>query len=138
VTKPNTVYQFECKDHRGDEKSLSDFTGQVLLIVNTASKCGFTPQYTGLEKLHQDFHQRGFSVLGFPCNQFGNQEPGSNEEIQNFCTSQFEVTFPVFAKIDVNGDAAAPLYQFLMKHLHQSSRWHLLQFAYSLYLRDHS
>ena len=74
MTKPNTVYQFECKDHRGDVKSLSDFTGQVLLIVNTASKCGFTPQYTGLEKLHQDFHQRGFSVLGFPCNQFGNQE----------------------------------------------------------------
>ena len=116
MTKPNTVYQFECKDHRGDVKSLSDFTGQVLLIVNTASKCGFTPQYTGLEKLHQDFHQRGFSVLGFPCNQFGNQEPGSNEEIQNFCTSQFEVTFPVFAKIDVNGDTAAPLYQFLTQH----------------------
>ena len=116
MTKPNTVYQFECKDHMGDVKSLSDFTGQVLLIVNTASKCGFTPQYTGLEKLHQDFHQRGFSVLGFPCNQFGNQEPGSNEEIQDFCTSQFEVTFPVFAKIDVNGDAAAPLYQFLTQH----------------------
>ena len=117
MTKPNTVYQFECKDHRGDVKSLSDFTGQMLLIVNTASKCGFTPQYTGLEKLHQDFHQRGFSVLGFPCNQFGNQEPGSNEEIQNFCTSQFKVTFPVFAKIDVNGDDAHPVYKYLKDEL---------------------
>jgi len=116
MSKANSVYEFDCQDNKGDIKSLSDFKGQVLLVVNTASKCGFTPQYEGLEKLHQDFHQRGFSVLGFPCNQFRNQEPGSNEEIQNFCTSQFGVTFPVFAKIAVNGDAAAPLYQFLTQH----------------------
>ena len=118
VYKPeNTVYQFECKNYLGEMKSLADYTGQVLLIVNTASECGFTPQYGGLEKLHQDFHNRGFSVLGFPCNQFGNQEPGNNDEIQNFCSTKFEVTFPVFAKIDVNGPDAAPLFQFLKKRL---------------------
>ena len=116
MSKPNSVYEFDCKDNKGDIKSLSEFKGQVLLVVNTASKCGFTPQYEGLEKLHQDFHQRGFSVLGFPCNQFGGQEPGNDEEIQNFCTLNFGVTFPMFSKIDVNGDDAAPLYQFLTQN----------------------
>ena len=85
MNKAKSIYEFDCEDNKGDIKSLSDFKGQVLLVVNTASKCGFTPQYEGLEKLHQDFHQRGFSVLGFPCNQFGGQEPGNDEEIQSFC-----------------------------------------------------
>ena len=116
MSKANSVYEFDCQDNKGDIKSLSDFKGQVLLVVNTASKCGFTPQYEGLEKLHQDFHQRGFSVLGFPCNQFGGQEPGNDEEIQNFCSLNFGVTFPMFSKIDVNGDDAAPLYQFLSQN----------------------
>jgi len=83
------------------------------LIVNTASKCGFTPQYEGLNELHEKYHSKDFSVLGFPCNQFGGQEPGSNEEIQNFCSLNFQTTFPVFGKIDVNGEQADPLYQYL-------------------------
>jgi glutathione peroxidase len=109
----NSIYQFQCKNHQGGAQSLSDFTGQVLLIVNTASKCGFTPQYQGLETLHQTYKEQGFSVLGFPCNQFGSQEPGSDEEIQTFCSTNFQLTFPVFAKVEVNGMSADPLYQFL-------------------------
>lgn len=94
---------------------MSDFKGKVLLIVNTASNCGFTPQYEGLESLYQQFHAKGFEVLGFPCNQFLGQEPGSDEEIQNFCTKRFQVSFPMFAKVDVNGPEADPLYQYLRK-----------------------
>ncbi len=93
--------------------SLSDHAGQVLLIVNTASKCGFTPQYEGLEALHRRYGARGFSVLGFPCNQFGAQEPGDAAEIANFCSTSYDVTFPVFAKIDVNGADADPLFVLL-------------------------
>ena len=93
--------------------SLADFRGKVLLIVNTASKCGFTPQYAGLEKLHEELSPRGFAVLGFPCNQFGQQEPGDAQEIQKFCSLSYNVTFPMFAKIDVNGANAHPLYEFL-------------------------
>ena len=94
---------------------MSEFRGQVLLIVNTASKCGFTPQYASLEDLHNNMGRSGFSVLGFPCNQFGHQEPGSESEIGQFCTTRFGVNFPMFAKIDVNGAAAHPLYKYL-KH----------------------
>ncbi len=97
----------------GSEQSLGDFRGQVLLIVNVASRCGFTPQYTGLEALYRKYRDRGFAVLGFPCNQFGAQEPGSEAEIGAFCSSTYDVTFPLFAKIDVNGDQAHPLYQHL-------------------------
>ena len=94
---------------------LKRFEGQVLLIVNTASACGFTPQYKGLEALHQALAPRGFSVLGFPCNQFGGQEPGDARQIEQFCASNYAISFPMFAKIDVNGDNAHPLYQYLKK-----------------------
>ena len=97
----------------GETADLSAFEGQVLLIVNVASQCGFTPQYAGLEELQKTFGPRGFSVIGFPCNQFGAQEPGNAEEIAKFCTLNYDVSFPLMGKIDVNGDSAAPLYQHL-------------------------
>ncbi|QNA83847.1 glutathione peroxidase [Sphingomonas sp. So64.6b] len=97
----------------GSSADLAAYAGKVLLIVNTASKCGFTPQYEGLEALHRKYADRGFEVLGFPCNQFGGQEPGDAAEIANFCTLTYDVTFPVFAKIDVNGSDADPLFQKL-------------------------
>ena len=97
----------------GTQADLSPYAGKVLLIVNVASKCGFTPQYEGLEALHRRFGARGFEVLGFPCNQFGAQEPGDAAEIANFCSLTYDVTFPVFGKIDVNGPNAAPLYRYL-------------------------
>ncbi|MDI9239728.1 glutathione peroxidase [Lysobacter sp. LF1] len=108
-----TVYDFSAPDIDGQSRSLGDFRGQALLIVNVASQCGFTPQYTGLEQLYRDFHSRGFSVLGFPCDQFGHQEPGDEAEIKNFCSLNYDVTFPLFAKIDVNGDRAHPLWKWL-------------------------
>jgi glutathione peroxidase len=108
-----SVYDFEVKDIHGKAVPLSRYKGKVLLIVNTASKCGFTPQYKGLEALHQKYHARGLEVLGFPCNQFGAQEPGTEDEIASFCELNFGVTFPLFAKVDVNGDDAAPLYRHL-------------------------
>jgi glutathione peroxidase len=110
-----SVYDYSARSLAGEGVSLSEFKGQVLLIVNTASKCGFTPQYAGLEELHNNLGRSGFSVLGFPCNQFGHQEPGSESEIGQFCTARFGVNFPMFAKIDVNGAAAHPLYKYL-KH----------------------
>jgi glutathione peroxidase len=110
-----TLYDFTVDDIRGQPVSLDQYRGKVLLVVNTASKCGFTPQYRGLEALYRKFRDRGLEVLGFPCNQFGSQEPGSEAEIATFCETNYDVTFPMFAKIDVNGDAAAPLYRFL-KH----------------------
>ena len=110
-----SVYDFEAKTLRGEPRSMADYRGKTLLIVNVASACGFTPQYTGLEALYRKYHARGFEVLGFPCNQFGGQEPGSPEDIATFCSSKYDVTFPMFAKIDVNGDKAAPLYRYL-KH----------------------
>ncbi|NYT39769.1 glutathione peroxidase [Sphingomonas sp. R-74633] len=99
----------------GEATTLADHAGEVLLIVNTASKCGFTPQYEGLEALYRKYKDRGFSVLAFPCNQFGAQEPGDAAEIANFCSLSYDVTFPVYAKIDVNGDNAAPLFEALKK-----------------------
>jgi len=99
----------------GGPRTLADFRGQVLLIVNVASECGFTPQYVGLEALYRQYKNAGFSVLGFPCNQFGAQEPGTADEIRDFCTSRFDVTFPMFARIEVNGPNAHPLFQFLKK-----------------------
>lgn len=109
------VTDFEAKLPRGGTEPLSDYAGKVLLIVNVASKCGFTPQYEGLEALYRNYKDRGFAVLGFPCNQFGAQEPGSAEEIATFCSTNYDVTFPVFAKIEVNGDDADPLYVYLKK-----------------------
>jgi glutathione peroxidase len=109
------VYDFTVKSIYGTEQSLAAYRDQVMLIVNVASKCGFTPQYAGLEALYRRLQGRGFSVLGFPCDQFGQQEPGDEHEIKRFCAETYEVTFPMFAKIDVNGAQAHPLYQYL-KH----------------------
>jgi glutathione peroxidase len=110
-----SLYDFSAQRLDGDEQSLDAYRGKVLLIVNTASLCGFTPQYAGLEGLYRRFKDRGFVVLGFPCNQFGDQEPGDAQAIGQFCQTSYDVTFPLFAKIEVNGDAADPLYVWL-KH----------------------
>ncbi|MBC6961473.1 MAG: glutathione peroxidase [Nitrosomonas sp.] len=107
------IYDCGIKTMDGQDKLLDDYKGKVLLIVNTASKCGFTPQYQGLEDLYCRYKDRGFVVLAFPCNQFGHQEPGSESEIQQFCTTRYDVSFPVFAKIEVNGANAHPLYRYL-------------------------
>ena len=109
----SNVYQFEASSLTGQPVPLTDFRGKVLLIVNTASECGFTPQYAGLQTLQDTYQTRGFDVLGFPCNQFGKQEPGDAEQIGAFCESRFHVTFPMFEKIDVNGAEAHPLYKWL-------------------------
>lgn len=109
-----SVYDFTVKDINGTDVNLSQYKGKFLLIVNVASKCGFTPQYKGLEEMYQELKDK-VEVLGFPCNQFGAQEPGDAEEIKNFCSLTYDVKFPMFQKIDVNGDNAAPLYQFLKK-----------------------
>jgi len=108
-----TVYDFSVKGIDGKEQNLAAYRGQVLLIVNTASRCGFTPQYEGLEALYREYKDRGFAVLAFPCNQFGGQEPGDEAEIAQFCSLNYDVSFPLFAKVEVNGDGAAPLYRFL-------------------------
>ena len=108
-----TIYDYSVKTSDGQDKLLSKYLGKVLLIVNTASQCGFTPQYQELEALYRHYQDQGFVILAFPCNQFGYQEPGSDSEIQEFCTARYDVSFPVFAKIDVNGGHAHPLYQFL-------------------------
>ncbi len=108
-----TIADFGADLPGGESLSLADKAGKVLLVVNTASKCGFTPQYAGLEALSQKYRERGFEVIAFPCNQFGGQEPGSAEEIESFCSVNFGVSFPLMAKIDVNGDAATPLYGWL-------------------------
>lgn len=108
-----SLYDVEIEQADGQITTLAPWRGQVLLLVNVASRCGFTPQYEGLQQLQQRFGERGFSVLAFPCNQFGGQEPGTNAEIQSFCSSHFAVTFPVFAKLEVNGDGAHPLYRQL-------------------------
>lgn len=109
----DTIYSFTPKNLAGKETPLRTFEGKVVLIVNTASKCGFTPQYAGLEALYKKYKERGFEILGFPCNQFGAQEPGSSDEIGAFCTKNYGVEFPMFEKIDVNGKNAHPLYKFL-------------------------
>ena len=107
------IYEFSCEDSSGQTIDLSDFKGKTLLIVNTASQCGFTPQYEGLEKLQNNYSSEVFSVLAFPCNQFGGQEPGTNEQITEFCSLNYGNTFPIFSKIDVNGENAHPLFNFL-------------------------
>ena len=127
-----SVYDFTATRLDGTEQSLSDYRGQVLLIVNTASACGFTPQYRGLEALHRQLGPRGFSVLGFPCNQFGSQEPGDARQIEQFCASNYAISFPMFAKIDVNGGQAHPLYQYLKSAksglLGSSIKWNFTKF----------
>ncbi len=108
-----TLYDFSVKARDGKEVSLKDYEGKVLLIVNTATGCGFTPQYTGLQELYNKYKDKGFEILDFPCNQFLNQAPGNDDEIHTFCTGRFGITFPQFAKIDVNGKNADPLYKYL-------------------------
>jgi glutathione peroxidase len=126
------VYDFSAKSLDGEEVPLRRFQGKVLLIVNTASECGFTPQYRALEALQREFSSRGFAVLGFPCNQFGGQEPGDASEISTFCTSKYDVTFPMFEKIEVNGANAHPLYNYLKGEksglLGASIKWNFTKF----------
>ncbi len=110
-----SVYDFECETTAGQKKSLSDYKGKVLLVVNTASKCGFTPQFEGLETLYEAYKDNGLEIIGFPCNQFGKQDPGSNGEITEFCQLNYGVSFPMMAKIDVNGSGTTGLYKHLKK-----------------------
>jgi glutathione peroxidase len=127
-----SVHDFTAKSLAGEEIPLKRYEGQVLLIVNTASACGFTPQYNGLEALHRTLGPRGFSVLGFPCNQFGGQEPGDAKQIEQFCSSQYAITFPMFAKIDVNGSNEHPLFAYLKNAksglLGSSIKWNFTKF----------
>jgi len=127
-----SIYDFTAMSLAGEDVPLKRFEGKVLLIVNTASACGFTPQYKGLEALQQAYGARGFSVLGFPCNQFGRQEPGSAEQINAFCAKNYSVSFPMFDKIEVNGDHAHPLYQYLKSErsglLGSSIKWNFTKF----------
>ncbi|RNB89882.1 glutathione peroxidase [Brevibacillus fluminis] len=111
-----SVHDFTVKTIKNEEKSLADYKGKTLLIVNTASKCGLTPHYKGLQELYETYHDKGLVVLGFPCNQFMNQEPGTEEEIQSFCELNYNVSFPLFAKVDVKGENAHPLYQYLVEN----------------------
>ena len=125
-------YDFKVKDIRGNEKSLAEYEGKVVLVVNTATGCGFTPQYEGLEKLYEQYKDQGFVILDFPCNQFGNQAPGTEEEIHTFCTAKYAVSFPQFAKIDVNGANESPLYTWLKKEkggvLGSNIKWNFTKF----------
>ncbi|KAK4104737.1 glutathione peroxidase [Parathielavia hyrcaniae] len=116
MASATTFYDLKALDKRGKDVPLSDYKGKVVLVVNTASKCGLTPQYAGLEKLWKSIHEKhpdDFVILGFPCNQFGNQEPGSNDDIQQFCQVNYGVTFPIMSKVDVNGDNADPIFKWL-------------------------
>ena len=127
------IYDFTAQSLAGEDVPIRQFEGQVLLIVNTASACGFTPQYKGLQQLYRDLSPRGFSVLGFPCNQFGAQEPGDARQIEQFCELKYDVTFPMFAKIDVNGSRAHPLYNYLRNEksglLGSSIKWNFTKFV---------
>ncbi len=130
--KMKTVYDFNAKTIDGEEISLDKYKGNVLLIVNVAGNCGFTKQYAGLQKLYEAYKDQGFYVLGFPCNQFAGQEPGTEEEIKEFCSTTYGVTFPMFSKIDVNGDDAHPLYKFLKSEKKgaagESIKWNFTKF----------
>ncbi|RDX36332.1 glutathione peroxidase [Kangiella sp. HD9-110m-PIT-SAG07] len=128
-----TIYDYSAVLNNGQEVSLKDYEGKVLLIVNTASACGFTPQYEGLEKLYQEFSGQGLEILAFPCNQFGKQESGSDDEIKDFCDLNFNISFPLFQKIDVNGDSAHPVYQHLKQEASgflgsQKIKWNFTKF----------
>lgn len=109
-----SIYDFKAKNRQGEEISLSQYEGKVLLIVNTATQCGFTPQYDALQDLYEKYKDEGFVILDFPCNQFGNQAPGTDDEIYSFCDANYGVSFPIFSKIDVNGENAHPLYKYLV------------------------
>jgi glutathione peroxidase len=126
------IYEFTAERMDGTSQAFSDYQGQVLLIVNTASKCGFTPQFEGLEALYQQYKEQGLVIIGFPCNQFGNQDPGSNDEIGAFCQKNYGVSFPMMAKVDVNGDEAHPLFKWLKSQkggvLTDGIKWNFTKF----------
>ena len=130
--RDKTIYDFSVKTIDGQEQSLSHYKGNVVLIVNVASKCGFTPQYKGLQELYNKYKNQGFVVLAFPCNQFLSQEPGTNDEIKHFCSINYGITFPMFDKIDVNGDTAHPLYSYLTSakggFITDSIKWNFTKF----------
>ena len=127
-----SIYDFSARLNTGEDQSLDHYRGKVLLVVNVASKCGFTPQYTGLQSLYERLAPRGFEILAFPCDQFGHQEPGTDAEIAAFCDSKFGVTFPLFAKVEVNGSAAHPLFNWLKQEkgglLGSSIKWNFTKF----------
>ena len=127
-----TIYDFTVKDTKGNDVSLAEYKGKVLLIVNTATGCGFTPQYEGLEKLYKTYKEQGFEILDFPCNQFAHQAPGTDEEIGQFCTLRYNTTFPRFRKIEVNGDKAEPLYKWLKEQqkgvFNNAIKWNFTKF----------
>ena len=124
----NTAHDFTLKTIDGKDKKLSDYQGKVLLLVNVASRCGFTPQYKGLEELHRAWKEKGVCVLGIPCNQFGEQEPGTEAEIQTFCSTTYDVTFDMFSKVDVNGETAHPLYRWLTSEGGGEIKWNFNKF----------
>lgn len=132
MSTPESIYDLEFVTNRGETVTMADFTGHPVLIVNTASKCGFTPQYDGLQKLHEEFADQGLVVLGFPCDQFAHQEPGSDTEIEEFCRLNHGVTFPLSTKIDVNGKKTHPIFAFLKEHtsglLGSSVKWNFTKF----------
>ncbi|MHB1212692.1 MAG: glutathione peroxidase [Candidatus Nanopelagicales bacterium] len=132
MSNENSIYDLSFTDNRGREVALSQFEGRPILVVNTASKCGFTPQYDGLQKLHEEFKDRGLVVLGFPCDQFGHQEPGADEQIDEFCRVNFGIDFPLSTKVDVNGSGTHPVFAFLKDHtsglLGSSVKWNFTKF----------
>ena len=127
------IHEFSCRTSSGESKSMAEYAGKVVLIVNTASKCGFAPQFGALEELYRKYHESGLVVLGFPCNQFGNQEPGSDAEALQFCQRNYGVSFPVFAKVEVNGDNADPLWKYLKRQARgvlgsEAVKWNFTKF----------
>ena len=126
-----SIYDFKVKNREGEDVSLNKYRGKVLLIVNTATGCGFTPQYEGLEKLYKKYHEQGLEILDFPCDQFGHQAPGSDEEIHQFCTLKYNTTFDQLAKVEVNGDKAEPLFNYLKKEKGGFIKWNFTKFLVS-------
>ena len=130
-----TIYDFKVRSAKGEEVSMADYKGKVLLIVNTATGCGFTPQYEGLQKLYDKYKDKGLEILDFPCNQFGHQAPGTEEEIQEFCTLKYKTTFPLFAKVEVNGKNEEPLFRYLKSQeggfLGDDIKWNFTKFLVS-------
>ena len=135
MSKPTSIYDLEFTDNRGNLVSLADYSGKPILIVNTASKCGFTPQYEGLQKLNEEFREQGLIVLGFPCDQFAHQEPGTDQEIDEFCKVNFGVDFPLSQKVNVNGKNAHPVFKFLKENskslLGGTVKWNFTKFLIS-------
>ena len=129
-----SIYEFSATDIRGQEVSLSNYQGEIMLIVNTASKCGFTPQFEGLESLYKELEDKGLVILGFPCNQFGSQDPGEDGQIEEFCQLNYGVSFPMFSKIDVNGSEAHPLFTFLKNEARGAIRSKTIKWNFTKFL----